>query len=78
MMSLQRGKSLPSVPGLNLTAEIRLDRCWCLNKADRQPIKDMGDSRLQAHIERLKKMENTQFIDYQPETGTWIFRVDHF
>lgn len=68
----------PAGTGLNVPAEVRLERCWCLGKADRQPIKDMGDARLQTHIERLKSMEDTQFIDYLPETGTWIFRVDHF
>lgn len=68
----------PVGQGLNVPAEIRLERCWCLNKADRQPIKDMSDPRLKAHIERLKKVESTQFVDYLPETGTWIFRVDHF
>lgn len=69
----------PSVgSGLNVPAEVRLERCWCVSKADRQPVKDMGDARLQAHIERLKSMEDTKFVDYLPETGTWIFRVDHF
>lgn len=68
----------PIGSGLNLPAEIRLERCWCVNKSDRTPIKDMGDSRLQAHIERLKSIPDTHFIDYLPETGTWIFKVDHF
>lgn len=69
----------PSIgSGLNVPAEVRLERCWCTNKADRQPIRDMGDSRLQAHIERLKAMPGAHFIDYLPETGTWIFRVDHW
>lgn len=64
--------------GLNVPAEVRLECCWCVSKADRHPIKDMGDQRLQAHIERLKKMPDTQFIDYLPDSGTWIFRVEHF
>jgi hypothetical protein len=38
----------------------------------------MGDPRLQAHIERLKGMPDTQFVDYLPESGTWVFRVQHF
>ncbi len=64
--------------GLNVPAEIRLERCWPLCKSDRSPIKDMGDPRLQAHIDRLKAMPDTHFVDYLPETGTWIFRVEHF
>lgn len=72
------GEKPPIGSGLNVPAEVRLERCWCTNKADRQPIKDMGDPRLQAHIERLKAMPGAHFVDYLPETGTWIFRVDHW
>ncbi|PJF17443.1 hypothetical protein PSACC_02758 [Paramicrosporidium saccamoebae] len=64
--------------GLNVAAEVRLERCWCVSKADRQPIRDMGDPRLQTHIDRLKSMPDTQFVDYLPDSGTWVFRVDHF
>ena len=64
--------------GLNLPAEIRLERCWAPSKASREPIKDMNDARLKAHIERLRSTEETTFIDYYPETGTWIFQVEHF
>lgn len=72
------GEKPPVGSGLNVPAEVRLERCWCTNKADRQPIKDMGDPRLQAHIERLKAMPGAHFVDYLPETGTWVFRVDHW
>lgn len=71
--------SKPAVgSGLNLPAEVRLECCWPVNKANRQPIREMGDERMLSHISRLRSVEGTKFMDYFPETGTWVFRVEHF
>jgi nuclear pore complex protein Nup98-Nup96 len=29
-------------------------------------------------VERLKRVGNTEFVDYEKQTGTWVFRVPHF
>lgn len=64
--------------GLNVKAQIRLDFCYPTSKATRLPIKEMGDERMIAHLERLKGVPGTHFIDFIPSTGTWIFEVDQF
>lgn len=64
--------------GLNVKAEIRLHSCYPLSKATRLPIKEMGDERMVAHLERLKGVPGTRFVDFLPSTGTWIFEVDQF
>lgn len=64
--------------GLNVPAEIRLERCWPVNRATRQPITDPGSERYKEHLERLRSMPETHFVDFERETGTWVFRVDHF
>jgi nuclear pore complex protein Nup98-Nup96 len=68
----------PQGAGLNVRAEIRVDRCWPVTKADREPIRDISHPRVVELIERLKAVPDTEFRDYFPDTGTWIFRVKHF
>ncbi|CAJ0901265.1 10553_t:CDS:10 [Entrophospora sp. SA101] len=68
----------PVGKGLNKRAVITLNKCWALDKATRQPIKDPIDPRYQQRILRLKDRPNTKFITYVPETGSWVFEVQHF
>lgn len=68
----------PVGQGLNLPAECQLERCWPINKSTREPILNMQDDRMKFHIERLKSISDTMFLDYLPESGTWIFKVEHF
>lgn len=74
-------KKPPVGTGLNRRAQVTLDQVWPMDKANHEPIKDM---------ERLKNMDyegklrracykhDTKFIEYRPETGSWVFRVNHF
>jgi nuclear pore complex protein Nup98-Nup96 len=64
--------------GLNFPAEISLLRCWPIDKATQEPIKDPNHKRMGIFIEKLKGSPDTTFIDYKPETGEWKFRVEHF
>jgi nuclear pore complex protein Nup98-Nup96 len=68
----------PAGQGLNLPAECRLERCWPTARSSRDPITEMGSERMRRHIQRLQQVPGTHFIDYIPESGTWIFKVDHF
>ena len=64
--------------GLNVPAIITLEKCWPLSKETRQPIVDVENPRFIAHVERLKRQPDTEFIDYIADTGSWIFKVKHF
>ena len=68
----------PPGMGLNVPATITLEKCWPLSKETRQPIIDPDNPRFQQHIQKLRKMPNTEFIDYMADNGVWIFRVQHF
>ncbi|KAG4431800.1 hypothetical protein IFR05_012721 [Cadophora sp. M221] len=63
----------PSVgTGLNVPSTISLEHSWPRKK-------DVGTAKgFQKHIERLKKVNDTKFLNYDKETGIWTFHVDHF
>ncbi|KAM0787725.1 hypothetical protein ACM66B_003784 [Microbotryomycetes sp. NB124-2] len=62
--------------GLNVPATITLERCWPLDKSSRKPIKE--GPKLEKHIKRLQSLENTHWVDFDAETGEWVFTVDEF
>lgn len=64
--------------GLNVPAAVSLKNCWPLDKASRQPIKDANNPRVNQHIKKLQKKAETEFVDYEVESGTWTFKVAHF
>lgn len=64
--------------GLNVKAKICLERCWAVDKATREPIKDASHPSAVKHLKRLKNMKDTHFEDFDINTGTWTFIVDHF
>jgi nuclear pore complex protein Nup98-Nup96 len=64
--------------GLNVPATITLEKCWPVSKETRRPILDVENPRFIAHVERLKRQPDTEFIDYIADTGSWIFKVTHF
>ncbi|PWN50551.1 hypothetical protein IE53DRAFT_362282 [Violaceomyces palustris] len=64
--------------GLNMPARVSLEQCWPLDRATREPLKDPNHPRVKQHINKLKNKAETEFVDYDPETGTWTFKVKHF
>ncbi|KAJ1964552.1 hypothetical protein H4R35_007138, partial [Dimargaris xerosporica] len=68
----------PRGQGLNVPAIIALEGCWPIDKETREPIVDRDHPRVARHIRKLRKVPETSFIDFVPETGTWTFRVEHF
>lgn len=64
--------------GLNVPAEISLEKCWPKDKATRAPIKNPNDPAWQRQERKLRKMKDTEFVGFEPENGTWTFRVPHF
>lgn len=68
-------KKPPVGKGLNVPAAICLEQSWPRGR-DKRPT---GDSRrLGKHIERLKRIPDTTFIDYSQDSGIWKFTVEHF
>lgn len=63
---------------LNQPAEVSLERCWPLDKATRQPLKDASHPRVKQHIAKLQKKGETKFVEFEPQGGVWTFEVDHF
>jgi len=66
-------KKPPVGKGLNVPAEITLENSW-----PRTGASDKSNHRIKKHIERLKQIENTEFVSYDTESGVWTFTVEHF
>lgn len=66
---------------LNRKAQITLDQVWPHDKTVHEAIKDKDRLELmdyESHLRRVCEKHDTRFIEYRPETGSWVFRVDHF
>ncbi|KAF8345565.1 hypothetical protein F5887DRAFT_1061706 [Amanita rubescens] len=68
----------PPGSGLNVKATLGLLRCWAVDKATREPIKDPSHLAAVKHLKRLKSMKDTHFEGFDIEEGKWTFTVDHF
>ncbi|KAI0030519.1 nucleoporin autopeptidase-domain-containing protein [Vararia minispora EC-137] len=68
----------PPGTGLNERARITLLRCWPLDKATRQPIKDTAHPTAVKHVKRLQRMAMTKFESFDLNEGKWTFVVEHF
>ncbi|KAJ1020735.1 hypothetical protein NDA16_004127 [Ustilago loliicola] len=64
--------------GLNVPARVSLEACWPTDRATREPIKDAEHPRVKQMINKLKNKPETEFVDFEPESGTWTFKVKHF
>lgn len=71
----------PVGEGLNRKAQVTLDQIWPHDKNTHEPIKDperleaMG---YEAKLRRICEKRGTKFLEYRPETGSCVFKVDHF
>ncbi|KAI5809021.1 nuclear protein 96-domain-containing protein [Peziza echinospora] len=72
---------LPKPPpgaGLNVPSTINLEDCFPQYRDTRGPVKDPQHPRYIAHLNRLKSVKDTEFVDYVAAEGIWIFKVKHF
>ena len=67
-----QAKKPPVGKGLNVPSLISLEHSWPRGGKTR------SEAKLRRHIERLKSMEGTEFVSFDPETGVWEFSVEHF
>jgi nuclear pore complex protein Nup98-Nup96 len=71
----------PVGEGLNRRAQVTLDRIWPKDKVTDELIKDVD--RIEAidyesKLMRICTRKGTKFLEYRPETGSCVFKVDHF
>lgn len=67
--------------GLNRDAQVTLDQVWPVDKTKHEAIKDpqrLIEVDWEGKLRRVCDKNSTRFIEYRPETGSWVFRVKHF
>ncbi len=66
----------PAGKGLNVPSTIFIENSW--PRARGQPSSDTSGPLFEKHVNRLKKMNGTEFVSYEVTTGVWTFRVPHY
>ena len=67
--------------GLNRPAQITLDKVWPVCKSTGDVINSPDRLRTMNYEEKLERASSrlgAKFIEYRPETGSWVFKVEHF
>lgn len=57
--------------GLNHKAKISLQNVWPKKNKD-------NPAKLRKWESRLKSQDGREFVDFDKDTGTWVFIVEHF
>ena len=68
----------PVGKGLNRKAQVTLDCVWPTDKTSHSPIKSLDRLKDMGYLEKLERASariKANFIDYRPETGSWVFEV---
>lgn len=68
----------PVGKGLNVPSRIELYNSYPRTTSRRKLSEAERESRIRKHKERLRRVVDTEYVDYNDTTGTWIFRVEHF
>ncbi|XP_076158509.1 nuclear pore complex protein Nup98-Nup96 isoform X1 [Alosa pseudoharengus] len=71
----------PEGEGLNRRAEVTLDGVWPNDKTTCSQIKSpdrLADMNYEGRLETASRKQGARFLEYRPETGSWVFEVAHF
>jgi len=71
-------KKPPMGKGLNVPSTISLANSWPRKSDRKTPSGEKSGARFKKHIERLKRVPDTTFVNYDKDTGVWTFKVEHF
>uniref|UniRef100_A0A3B3V3C7 Nuclear pore complex protein Nup98-Nup96 n=1 Tax=Poecilia latipinna TaxID=48699 RepID=A0A3B3V3C7_9TELE len=67
--------------GLNRRAEVTLDGVWPNDKTTCAQIRSperLADMNYEGRLEKASRKQGARFLEYRPETGSWVFEVSHF
>ncbi|KAJ7996062.1 hypothetical protein DPEC_G00233180 [Dallia pectoralis] len=71
----------PEGEGLNRRAEVTLDGVWPNDKTSCTQIKSperLSEMNYEGRLENASRKQGARFLEYRPETGSWVFEVAHF
>ncbi|KAJ5595273.1 uncharacterized protein N7459_001481 [Penicillium hispanicum] len=68
----------PRGKGLNVPSTLRIENSWPRTRDRKKPSPLTSGPLFDKHIDRLQKVTDTEFVTYEIETGTWVFKVPHF
>ena len=71
-------KKPPVGKALNVPSLITLANSWPRERDRRTPVYEKAGGKVTKHVERLKRVMETEFVSYNIEKGEWAFRVPHF
>lgn len=74
---VQSSSTPPVGTGLNVPSTIVLENSWARVSKTLELVKS-NPQQVEKHIAKLKKTPGTHFVNFEPRTGFWTFRVDHF
>ena len=66
----------PVGKGLNVPSRISIENSW--PRARGQPSSATSGPVFDKHVHRLKKMNGTEFVNYERNSGVWTFQVPHY
>lgn len=64
--------------GLNVPSTLRIQNSWPRGRDRKNPLPITSGPLFDKHVDRLRKVPDTEFVDYETDTGTWVFKVPHF
>ena len=58
-----------------------MDKVWPVDKTSGSPIKNsekLGQLNYEEKLQKACIKLGARFVEYRPETGSWVFKVEHF